>query len=447
MKIAVEGCCHGELDAIYSEIANLEAQNGYKIDALLICGDFQAMRNEADLEVMACPVKYRAMHDFHKYYTGEKVAPVLTIVIGGNHEASNYLFELYHGGWLAPNIYFLGLAGCIQLNGLRIAGSSGIFKKHDFRLGHYEKPPYDNRSMRSIYHTREFCVRKLSLLTSPDVFLSHDWPNQIDQYGDTRSLVRQKPHFREDIQKGELGSPPLMGLLRNLKPRWWFAAHMHVKFEAVVVHEKVVQVRDREAKVVKEDNPDEIKIVDDKFKDTFAAGAERSTGTKAIPTVIPVPPTNLDKVHDDPPAIIRTETNFLSLDKCLPGRRFIEVIDIPSSDPPTTTTPTTPQLYLDPEWLAITRAFQPFFSRTKHQPAFPPESEARALVATSLAWVKKNVKVDTEGRIPVVDWQRFEMIAPGPGQSKAGVQPPYYANPQTEALCRMLYVKNKISPT
>lgn len=29
-----------------------------------------------------------------RYYTGEKKAPILTIVIGGNHEASNYFWEL-----------------------------------------------------------------------------------------------------------------------------------------------------------------------------------------------------------------------------------------------------------------------------------------------------------------------------------------------------------------
>lgn len=28
---------------------------------------------------------------FHKYYSGELVAPVLTVFIGGNHEASSYL--------------------------------------------------------------------------------------------------------------------------------------------------------------------------------------------------------------------------------------------------------------------------------------------------------------------------------------------------------------------
>ena len=43
-----------------------------------------------------------------RYYSGEKKAPILTIFIGGNHEASNYLQELPYGGWVAPNIYYLG---------------------------------------------------------------------------------------------------------------------------------------------------------------------------------------------------------------------------------------------------------------------------------------------------------------------------------------------------
>ena len=40
---------------------------------------------------MACPDKYKSMCTFYKYYSGEAIAPVLTIFIGGNHEASNYL--------------------------------------------------------------------------------------------------------------------------------------------------------------------------------------------------------------------------------------------------------------------------------------------------------------------------------------------------------------------
>ena len=30
-----------------------------------------------------------------QYYSGEAVAPILTVFIGGNHEASNHMRELY----------------------------------------------------------------------------------------------------------------------------------------------------------------------------------------------------------------------------------------------------------------------------------------------------------------------------------------------------------------
>ena len=41
MKIAVEGCCHGELDAIYASLQRLESDKSQKVDLLLIGGDFQ----------------------------------------------------------------------------------------------------------------------------------------------------------------------------------------------------------------------------------------------------------------------------------------------------------------------------------------------------------------------------------------------------------------------
>jgi hypothetical protein len=60
---------------------------------------------------------------------------VLTVFIGGNHEASNYLWELYHGGWVAPNIYYLGAAGVVNVGGLRVAGLSGIYKREHYDWG------------------------------------------------------------------------------------------------------------------------------------------------------------------------------------------------------------------------------------------------------------------------------------------------------------------------
>lgn len=51
------------------------------------------MRSPPDLQMMACPPKYRALGQFHNYYAERKKAPFLTVVIGGNHEASGYMWE------------------------------------------------------------------------------------------------------------------------------------------------------------------------------------------------------------------------------------------------------------------------------------------------------------------------------------------------------------------
>lgn len=67
MLIAVEGCAHGELQQIYQAVLGLERQRNVKVDLLICCGDFQAVRNEADLLCMAVPPKYRQMCSFYKY--------------------------------------------------------------------------------------------------------------------------------------------------------------------------------------------------------------------------------------------------------------------------------------------------------------------------------------------------------------------------------------------
>lgn len=164
--------------------------------------------------------------------------------MGGNHEASNVLRELYYGGWVAPNIYFLGFAGVVRFRGLRIAGVSGIFHDRHYRLGHFEAPPFTEDSMRSVYHLRELEVFRLAQLSSEcsidaspvDIFLSHDWPSRIWDYGYVDQLLRRKGYFQEDIASGKLGSPPLMHLLQKLRPAYWFAAHLHTKFAALVPH-------------------------------------------------------------------------------------------------------------------------------------------------------------------------------------------------------------------
>jgi lariat debranching enzyme len=94
MNVAIEGCCHGELEHIYDTIRQGEAR-GVHVDLLLVCGDFQCVRDLCDLQCVAMPPKYRKLNSFHHYVSGVKVAPVMTIFIGGNHEASNILQSLY----------------------------------------------------------------------------------------------------------------------------------------------------------------------------------------------------------------------------------------------------------------------------------------------------------------------------------------------------------------
>lgn len=177
------------------------------------------------------------MGDFHQYYYGTKTAPYLTVFIGGNHEASNHLFELHYGGWAAPNIYYLGAANVIKLGPIKIAGTSGVYKKYDYRRPHFERLPYNGSDIRSIYHQRELDIRKLlSYRSQVDVGLSHDWPTGIEWLGDHKYLFARKRHLHAEAESGDLGSRPSSLVLDRLRPPYWFSAHHHFRYPAYKVH-------------------------------------------------------------------------------------------------------------------------------------------------------------------------------------------------------------------
>ena len=373
MKIAVEGCCHGELDKIYETLEHLEKKENVKVDLLLCCGDFQAVRNESDLCCMAVPPKYRHMETFYKYYSGEKKAPVLTIFIGGNHEASNHLWELPYGGWVAPNIYYLGYSGVVNFSGIRIAGLSGIYKGHDYNKGHFERPPYDDSTVRSAYHVRSLDVFKLKLLSQPiDIFVSHDWPLGVYHHGNVEKLYRFKEYLRSEIEANTLGNPPAGELLALLKPTYWFAAHLHTKFPALIPH-------------------------------------ECQEGRKF--------------------------TKFLALDKCLPRREFLQVIDLGPTESPL-------ELTYDPEWLAITKLTDALSNMTPHFTILPNAEQLSRFRPDGEA-IEEVVKVF--GNPPKVP-ENFEIttVPYDPSHPKKTKMKQVYpvVNPQTESFCSKLGIKN-----
>ncbi|XP_078368423.1 uncharacterized protein LOC144652266 [Oculina patagonica] len=373
MKIAVEGCCHGELDKIYETLEHLEKKENVKVDLLLCCGDFEAVRNEADLCCMAVPPKYRHMETFYKYYSGEKKAPVLTVFIGGNHEATNHLWELPYGGWVAPNIYYLGYSGVVNFGGIRIGGLSGIYKGHDYNKGHFEKPPYNDSTVRSAYHVRSFDVFMLKLISQPiDIFMSHDWPRGVYHHGNLQELYRFKEFLRPEIESNTLGSPPAGELLALLKPKYWFAAHMHAKFPALVPH-------------------------------------ECQDGLKF--------------------------TKFLALDKCLPKRQFLQVIDVGPATAPL-------ELTYDFEWLAITKLTNPLNNLTPRITVLPnPEQMAKfrpddGVIGDIVKVFGNPPKIPENFQITTAPYNPNE-----PRKTKMKQVPPVM-NPQTETFCSMLGIAN-----
>jgi len=299
------------------------------IELILVCGDFQSLRSEADFSSLHVPAKYKRLGDFSDYHQGTKTAPILTIFIGGNHEASNLLSEHYLGGYIAHNIYYMGHEGVVNFKGYRIGGVSGIYNYHDYKKARYERLPYNEDDIRSVYHIREIDTYRLLLLDSSqrdmDIFLSHDWPQRIWDYGLERGqqLLRIKPYFSSDMASGKLGSPPLRTILDHIQPTFWFAAHLHVKFAAVYPHSTTTS-GSRDGK--------EVSVC--RQGDSGGSSNSSSSGSKKV-------------------------TRFLSLDKVLPGRDFLQILDIPCSSNSGSSSNNSNMLEYDAEWLAILKKTLP----------------------------------------------------------------------------------------
>jgi len=382
MHIAIEGCAHGELNTIYDTIKLIEEKHSLKIDLLLCCGDFEAIRNQNDLQCMAVPPKYRHMQHFWEYYCGKRVAPVLTIFIGGNHEATNYLQELAFGGWVAPNIYYLGYAGVVQYKGLRIGGLSGIFKQYNYAKGHYEKLPYNEDTKRSAYHVRQVEVFRLCQLRKPiDIMMSHDWPNEAVNYGDVKTLLRKKRHFTEDVNANRLGSNPAWKVLKQLRPRYWFSGHLHVKYTAVIDHQD---------------------------------------------------PCDKDSVNKN------VKTKFLALDKCLPGRSFLQVLNLDEQSDDDS-------LMYDAEWLAVLKETNQLTSISRQSELVPTKGlHERWNYSVSEDEINQVLKIfDNDLKIPS-NFVMDQELVHDPEVHSRPRQPDFQTNPQTSQFCAKLQITDPL---
>lgn len=334
------------------------------------------------------------------------------------------------------------------MGGIIIAGSSGIFKPNDYPKGHYERQPYSPSDLRSIYHTRQYDITKLALLHRPDVFLSHDWPNKIEQYGDLEMLLRRKPFFQQEIETSTLGSPPLQTLLAELRPRRWFSAHLHVRYYAKVDFTLLQHTMSTLSgpnptssaiHATKSSNPEALAIgddSDDNQEDKVKISADDSHAGPLI-------------------------TEFLALGKCVPKSEYLEFLDISSPVDDMlhgvsgTERPELP-FNFDLRWLAITKIMHPFLSLTHQQKALPHPQDLTIRQRVEMEQEQLRTKLqEGKGALSIRNIQRFVHTAPTQANVQSSEEPctsdfshntaPIYVNPQTTAFCELIQIPNLIN--
>ncbi|CAI5440009.1 unnamed protein product [Caenorhabditis angaria] len=277
--------------------------------------------------------------------------------------------------------------------GLRIAGLSGIYNPKEFNFGHYERPPFSGYGdVVSAYHVRNLDHFRLRQLRPKDddksgnpidIMITHDWPGGIADYGDVEHLFRIKKFLKDDIQSGKLGNPAAGKLLHELRPKYWLAAHLHVAYAALVPHK--------------------------------ASG---------------------DAPRPQP-------TKFLSLDKPIPQRQFLQVLDVAVAED------AEKRLSYDEQWLAILRTTDAFTSAERKSVYLPNPGDKEEEngtrkdfrpTAEDLAELRAQIGAEAENLHIKTD--TFRQTAPPlklvTEQAKMVPSSAYYRNPQTAEFCQWL---------
>lgn len=284
--------------------------------------------------------------------------------------------------------------------------------------------PFSPGALRSIYHIRQREVFKLSLIKDPiDIFISHDWPRHIAYFGDTKGLLRRKDHFHDDVASGQLGAPALQHLLHLHVPRYWFAAHLHVKFAAIVPDlgiENPQRPRRNDANI-------------DFLSFSHLPDFSRVLRDSNKPAVS----------HDDCSDPKRSFTQFLALDKVLPRREFMQYLSIDQTESFDSL-----KLTYDSEWLAIVRATA--LKMPLRDPVFEnqlvPLDSWDSRLEEARAWIDENV---SDMVVPM----NFSKTAPQNNspffkqhvRERNSIQATRLQfNPQADEYCNLLGLKNEV---
>lgn len=234
LRILITGCLHGEWDLLCDTVEQL-IEEGNEIDMIIVTGDAQTMRFEEDLKSFAAPAHYRRLGTFYKLYNGERRIARPTIVLGGNHESSDFLHLLPFGGWLAQNVFYTGRANSLKVGDVSITAISGLYNSHYYYENVDEKYPIRSKTdLHKCFHIRAFSDFQILGLERTQIMLSHDWPSGIPRTYGGKYLQRRKKCIVESDENNNFGLHKGIEILKKLKPSSWYASHHHITFNAKI---------------------------------------------------------------------------------------------------------------------------------------------------------------------------------------------------------------------
>lgn len=297
--------------------------------------------------------------------------------------------------------------------------------------------------MRNVDIYRLKCLEKTK--NRVDIMVSHDWPLGIEQHGDTEGLLRRKPFFREEVQRNDLGSRPNREVLDTIKPKWWFSAHLHVKFKATVTFQKqqdsppasdsltsLVPSQINTTKASLKSISPEVSIkTEERLKEEETVSAVQEEAAIDTPT------TEFHSLESNNPCagkdLTDQMTQFLALDKCLPRRQYLSILHVPVDVPKEEV-----QLEYDLEWLAILRKTHKLTSKERRRIEVP--SEIVEVSESDIEWVQDRLKDESvEPTLTIPD--SFSATVPSYSHPmfRQSVGPlSVMGNPQTDKLFKIL---------
>jgi hypothetical protein len=218
---AAVGDLNGHLHAMARRIAAWEERTGNRIAFVLQTGNFEPHRGDADVRGMPASIETSA-GDFPAYMSGEARLPWPLYFVGGSDEPYNYLDGIPDGGAIAPNCFYMGRVGCVELSGCCVIGLSGIYSEELFFTTR-PTPPREtaNTTREQSYFNEEDIARALDYSTA-DIVVVHEWPVGILNPGDVEAFEAQ----RRALGHERIGNEYARMLLDLLAPKLLLCGRM-----------------------------------------------------------------------------------------------------------------------------------------------------------------------------------------------------------------------------